>query len=106
MLIIPSALVPCLAFFNGQYERAQVVEALVRLSGDVRVGQVVDHLLDTLSEAGFLEDEVFDGLRDQRLRSFAEAASRVPAWPKSRAATPRPRFRPIADRWSGSRPRT
>jgi AmmeMemoRadiSam system protein B len=79
MLIIPSALVPCLAFFNGEYERSQVVEALVRLSGDVRVGQVVDHLLDTLSEAGFLEDEVFDGLRDQRLRSFAEASSRAPA---------------------------
>ena len=79
MLIIPSGLVPCLAFFNGQYERAQVVEALVRLSGDVRVGQVVDHLLDTLSEAGFLEDEVFDGLRDERTRAFAEAPARAPA---------------------------
>src|SRR5687768_10611650 len=79
MLIIPSPLVPCLAFFNGQYDRAQVVEALVRLSGDVRVGQVVDHLRDTLSEAGFLEDEVYDGMRDQRVRAFAEAASRAPA---------------------------
>jgi hypothetical protein len=79
MLIIPSALVPCLAFFNGRYDRAQVVEALVRLSGDVRVGQVVDHLLDTLSEAGFLEDEVFEGKKDERLRAFAEAAARTAA---------------------------
>ena len=79
MLIIPSGLVPCLAFFNGQYERTQVVEALVRLSGDVRVGQVVDHLLDTLSEAGFLEDDVFAALREERTRAFAEAAARTPA---------------------------
>jgi AmmeMemoRadiSam system protein B len=79
MLIIPSALVPCLAFFNGKYERSQVAEALVRLSGDIRMGQVVDHLLDTLSEAGFLEDEVFAGLRDERTRAFAEAAARTPA---------------------------
>ena len=79
MLIIPSPLVPCLAFFNGQYERAQVVEALVRLGGDVRIGQVVDHLLDTLSEAGFLEDETFTGLKDARTRAFADAATRSPA---------------------------
>jgi AmmeMemoRadiSam system protein B len=79
MLIIPSALVPCLAFFNGQYERAQVVEALVRLGGDVRIGEVIDHLLGTLSEAGFLEDDVFAGLKDQRTRAFAEAFARQPA---------------------------
>ena len=79
MLIIPSALVPCLAFFDGRYERAQVVEALVRLGGDVRIGQVVDHLLDTLSEAGFLEDETFAGLKDARTRAFAEAPARTPA---------------------------
>jgi AmmeMemoRadiSam system protein B len=79
MLIIPSALVPCLAFFNGKYERGQVAEALVRLSGDIRIGQVIDHLLDTLSEAGFLEDDVFAGLKDERMRGFAEAASRAPA---------------------------
>jgi AmmeMemoRadiSam system protein B len=79
MLIIPSALVPCLAFFNGSYERQQVAEALVRLSGDVRMGQVVDHLLDTLSEAGFLEDEVFAGLREERTRAFADATARAAA---------------------------
>ena len=79
MLIIPSALVPCLAFFNGNYERQQVAEALVRLSGDVRMGQVIDHLLDTLSEAGFLEDEVFAGLREERTRAFADATSRAAA---------------------------
>ena len=79
MLIIPSALVPCLAFFNGNYERQQVAEALVRLSGDVRMGQVIDHLLDTLSEAGFLEDEVFAGLREERTRAFADATARAAA---------------------------
>jgi predicted class III extradiol MEMO1 family dioxygenase len=79
VLIIPSALVPCLAFFNGRYERGQVAEALVRLSGDIRMGQVIDHLLDTLSEAGFLEDDVFAGLKDERLRAFTAAESRAAA---------------------------
>jgi MEMO1 family protein len=79
VLIIPSALVPCLAFFNGRYERAQVAEALVRLSGDIRMGQVIDHLFDTLSEAGFLEDDVFAGLKDERLRAFTDAEARAPA---------------------------
>jgi AmmeMemoRadiSam system protein B len=79
VLIIPSPLVPCLSFFNGQYERAQVVEALVRLGGDVRIGQVIDHLFDTLSEAGFLDDDVFAGLKAQRTRAFADAAARTPA---------------------------
>jgi MEMO1 family protein len=78
MIVIPSALVPCLAFFNGHYERSQVVEALVRLGGDIRIGQVVDHLLDTLSEGGFLEDEVFAALKEARIRAFAEAAYREP----------------------------
>jgi len=79
ILIIPSPLVPCLAFFSGQYERSQVAEALVRLSGDLRMGQVIDHLLDTLSEAGFLEDEVFAGLKEERTRAFAHATARTPA---------------------------
>ncbi|HVR71452.1 MAG TPA: AmmeMemoRadiSam system protein B [Vicinamibacteria bacterium] len=79
VLVIPSGLVPCLAFFNGRYERHQVAEALVRLSGDVRVGQLIDHLADTLSEAGFLEDEVFAGLRDERTRAFADAEARTAA---------------------------
>jgi AmmeMemoRadiSam system protein B len=79
MLIIPSALVPCLAFFNGRYGRAEVVEALVRLGGDVRIGQVIDHLLDVLSQGGFLEDEVFEGLQAERTRTFAEALARTPA---------------------------
>jgi AmmeMemoRadiSam system protein B len=90
-LIIPSPLVPCLAFFTGEYQRSQVVEALVRLTGDVRVGQVVDHLLDTLSQQGFLDDDVFAGLREQRTRAFAEGAARMaahagPAYPADRDA--------------------
>ena len=78
LIIIPSPLVPCLAFFNGRYDRSQVVEALVRLGGDLRIGQVVDHLLDTLSEGGFLEDGVFAALKEARTRAFAEAAYREP----------------------------
>ncbi len=91
MIVIPSALVPCLAFFNGRYLDREVGEALQRLTGDARVGDVVGHLARVLSEGGFLDDENFTRLRDERHRAFAdtrrrEAAHAGAAYPAERAA--------------------
>jgi len=91
MIVIPSALVPCLAFFNGRYRDREVGEALQRLTGDARVGDVVGHLARVLSEGGFLDDENFTRLRDERHRAFAdtrrrEAAHAGAAYPAERAA--------------------
>ena len=63
MIVIPSALVPCLAFFNGRYVEGEVSEALQRLTGDARVGEDLGHLARVLSEGGFLDDENFGRLR-------------------------------------------
>src|SRR5580765_4495649 len=76
MLVIPSPLVPCLAFFNGSYMESEVREALERLTGDARVGEVLGHLARVLSEGGFLDDENFSRLRDGRQQAFAEASRR------------------------------
>jgi len=76
VLIIPPAVVPCLAFFNGRYAEAEVREALLRLTGDARVGEFLGHLRETLSGAGFLEDEMFERLRDGRHGEFTGAARR------------------------------
>jgi len=76
MLVIPSPLVPCLAFFNGRYLESEVKQALERLTGDARVGEVLGHLSRVLSEGGFLDDETFARLRDDRHRGFAESPRR------------------------------
>jgi len=76
VLIIPPPIVPCLAFFNGRYGEAEVRAALTGLTEDERVGEFLGHLRQTLSEAGFLQDEAFERVRDERRRLFAGAARR------------------------------
>ena len=41
---------------------------LVRITGDLDVGKVVDHLMETLGNVGFLHNEVYDELRHARHR--------------------------------------
>jgi hypothetical protein len=77
VLVIPPAVVPCLAFFNGRYAEAQVREALMDLTDDPRVGDLLGHLRATLSSAGFLEDDTFARMRDERHRDFAGAERRA-----------------------------
>lgn len=78
-LVIPPALVPLLACFDGATTELDLRERLVRLTGDVQVSELLRHLVGTLSGSGFLEDEVSAGLRRSRLDAFARAESRPPA---------------------------
>jgi AmmeMemoRadiSam system protein B len=52
---------------------------LVRMTGELEVGDIVTHLIETLSNAGFLEDENFERMRDERTRQFAAEPVRAPA---------------------------
>jgi AmmeMemoRadiSam system protein B len=79
MLIIPPALVECLQCFDGQATDLDLRQALVRLTNDLQVGEIERHLVQTLSSAGFLEDEAFDRMRAERKRQFAEQTVREPA---------------------------
>lgn len=79
MLVIPPVLVNCLECFDGRHTDLDLREALVRLSGDLNVGQVQEHLVETLSTAGFLEDENFSRMQQERRREFAESPVREPA---------------------------
>src|SRR5260370_12162639 len=63
MLLIPPQLVACLECFDGERTTLDLRESLVRLTGEIQVGDLEQHLYDTLSQAGFLEDEKFDELR-------------------------------------------
>jgi len=75
-LIIPPALVPCLQCFDGRQTDVDVKAALVRITGDLETTELAQHLIDTLSESAFLEDEIFERVKDERERAFAATPKR------------------------------
>jgi hypothetical protein len=75
-LIIPPVLVEALEYFDGEKTDLDLREFLVRLTGDLEVGELADHLLETLASAGFLHDETYQSLREQREHEFAAAPAR------------------------------
>jgi len=79
MLIIPPALVACLEYFDGRHTALDLREILVRLTGDLNVGQLEEHLIETLSAAGFLEDDNFTRMKQERVQEFAASPVREPA---------------------------
>jgi AmmeMemoRadiSam system protein B len=79
MLIIPPVLVECLQCFDGKQTDLDLRAALVRVTGSLEVGDIEQHLVNTLSTAGFLEDETFERIQAERRREFAEKPVREPA---------------------------
>jgi MEMO1 family protein len=78
-LIVPPPLVACLECFDGEQTELELRKALVELTGDLDVGELQDHLISTLSAAGFLMDDTFDRMRAECERDFAESPERQPA---------------------------
>jgi MEMO1 family protein len=79
MLVIPSPLIECLQCFDGRQTDLDLRAALVRATGGLEVGDLGQHVIETLSAAGFLEDEQFAGMERDRRRDFAEQSLRAPA---------------------------
>jgi MEMO1 family protein len=79
MIIVPPPLVPILALFDGRCPVGEARAAVVRASGDVRAGEIVDKLHEALSGAGFLHDEAFRARRDRAHQAFAAGPRRDPA---------------------------
>ena len=75
-LIIPPLLVECLQYFDGERTSLDLRESLVRATGDLQVGDLERHLIGTLSSSGFLEDDAFARMKDERHRDFAAAPRR------------------------------
>jgi AmmeMemoRadiSam system protein B len=72
-------LVECLRHFDGRATENDLRSHLARLTGSVTVSDLMDHLVTTLREAGFLQDHVYRSMRDERHREFAEAPVREPS---------------------------
>jgi MEMO1 family protein len=79
MLIIPPLLVECLACFDGVQTELDLRAALVRLTNSLEVQEIERNLIDTLSGAGFLEDDAFEKMRAAKRQAFAECPVREPA---------------------------
>jgi AmmeMemoRadiSam system protein B len=76
MLLIPPELVACLACFDGEQTSLELRENLVRITGNIQVGDIEKHLYDTLNDAGFLETEQFEEMRIARIQEFEKAPKR------------------------------
>ena len=77
-LIVPPALVACLEFLDGEHGELDLRAYLVRLTGDLQIGELERHLVDALSLAGFLEDEIFAQRKAGAELAFAAAPQREP----------------------------
>jgi AmmeMemoRadiSam system protein B len=79
VLVVPPGLVPALACFDGRHTEMDLRELLVRATGELEVSDLLQRLVTTLASSGFLEDDSFARLRDERRRHFAEAPRREAA---------------------------
>jgi len=79
MLIVPPVLIECLQCFDGRQTELDLRAMLARATGELEVGAIAGHLGETLSAAGFLEDETFARMRAGRIRQFAEQPVREPS---------------------------
>lgn len=101
VLIIPPPLVECLACFDGQQTSLDLRAALVQVTGQLQVGDIEEQLIDVLTRSGFLEEEVFFQMREQRRREFAEAAVRIPSHAGSAYPEDREELRATMTGWMG-----
>lgn len=72
-LIIPPLLVQVLDMFDGQNTAIDLRLALTRLTGELDTSEVAGQLESALAQAGFLEDDNFAAIRDERLREWRAA---------------------------------
>ena len=70
-LLVPPPLVPALEWFDGQSSTLDLRAELVRITGEIQVGEIEQHLFDALNEAGFLENDRYQELKSQRETEFA-----------------------------------
>jgi AmmeMemoRadiSam system protein B len=79
VLVVPPVLARCLGCFDGLQTEGDLRAAISKLTGQVAVTEPARHLVTTLREAAFLDDEVFAERRARRHDEFAAALERTPA---------------------------
>lgn len=77
-LVVPPPLVQALECFDGQQSTLDLRSELVRITGEIQVGDLEKHLFDSLNEAGFLDNEHYRNLKTKRETEFAKEEIREP----------------------------
>jgi AmmeMemoRadiSam system protein B len=106
MLIVPPALVECLECFDGEHTELDLRAALVRITGDLEVGEVERNLIETLDHAGFLENETFEAMQAERRGEFAAQPVREPSHAGSAYPEEPEALRETMAQWQGAESRT
>ncbi len=77
-LLVPPPLVAALECFDGVQSTLDLRSELVRITGEIQVGELEQHLFDSLNEAGFLENDRYRELKTKREAEFASESVREP----------------------------
>jgi AmmeMemoRadiSam system protein B len=101
VLIVPPPLVQTLACFDGHQTQLDLRAALVEATGELQVGDIEQQLIDVLTSSGFLVDETFARLKEQREREFAEAPVRLPSHAGSGYPNEPAELREVMNGWMG-----
>jgi AmmeMemoRadiSam system protein B len=75
-LLVPPILVQALQCFDGTQSTLDLRSELVRLTGEIQVGPIEKNLFDSLSEAGFLENDTYRELKARREAEFVAEPKR------------------------------
>ena len=76
VLIVPPPLVECLTCFDGEQTELDLRAALVKITGELDVSSLESQLVGVLRDSGFLEGDIFEEMKANRQREFAEAGVR------------------------------
>lgn len=71
-LLVPPRLVQALECFDGQQSALDLRSQLVRITGEIQVGDLERYLFDSLNEAGFLDNDRYRELKAKREESFVD----------------------------------
>ena len=88
-LLIPPPLVQALECFDGEQTALELRAELVRITGEIQVGEIEKDLFDSLNDAGFLENDSYREMKVRREAEFAAERTREPifagsAYPQSK----------------------
>ena len=79
-LLVPPPLVQVLECFDGTQSTLDLRAELVRITGEIQIGELEKHLFDSLNDAGFLENDRYRELKAKREAQFAEEPMREAAF--------------------------
>ncbi len=101
-LLVPPQLVPALEWFDGQSSTLDLRAELVRITGEIQVGEIEQHLFDALNEAGFLENERYLTLKGKREAEFAAEPIREANFADAGYPASLPKLKVLLDKEIGS----